>query len=105
MGLKRAMEVALLGDRFTAADALAMGLVNRVVPDAEVERAAAELALRLARGPAATLARTKQLLQQSSGNDLSAQLAAAEECFIAGVAGAEFEEGVRAFVEKRTPVW
>ncbi len=103
VGMKRAMELALLGDRFTAADALAMGLANRVVPDAELDAATAALAARLAAGPAQTLARTKRLLQDSPGNDLDAQLDAEEVAFLDGVAGREFEEGVRAFVEKRRP--
>ena len=103
IGAKRAMELALLGDRFTAADARAMGLANRVVADAELEAVTAELATRLSRGPRETLARTKQLLQASAARDLDAQLAAEAEAFLAGVAGAEFEEGVRAFIEKRPP--
>ena len=74
-----------------------MGLVNRVVADTQVDRVTAALAVQLARGPARTLARTKELLQRSSGNDLTSQLTAEEESFIASVGCTEFEEGVEAF--------
>lgn len=102
-GLRRAMEIALLGDRFTAEDAAAMGLVNRLCDDGELEAVTAELSRRLAAGPGRTLARTKRLLRASLDNALDVQLAAEEESFLRGVAGAEFAEGVTAFVEKRPP--
>jgi 2-(1,2-epoxy-1,2-dihydrophenyl)acetyl-CoA isomerase len=105
VGLKRAAEIALLGERFSAADALAAGLVNRVVPDAEVDAVVAEMAARLASGPAAALARTKGLLAASTAPALEAHLEAEAAAFAEGVAGVEFEEGVRAFVEKRAPRW
>jgi 2-(1,2-epoxy-1,2-dihydrophenyl)acetyl-CoA isomerase len=65
VGLKQAMEIALLGDRFDAARALELGLLNRVVPLAQLPVATQALAQRLAAGPAAALARTKALLNQS----------------------------------------
>ena len=105
VGMKRAAEIALLGDRFGAREALAMGLLNRALPDGELEPATAELAARLAAGPPGALARTKALLARAGGADLDAHLAAEEAAFVEGVAGAEFEEGVRAFVEKRRPRW
>jgi 2-(1,2-epoxy-1,2-dihydrophenyl)acetyl-CoA isomerase len=102
VGLKRAMELALLGDRITPRQASDYGLINWVVPAAELDRATAELAARLASGPAAALARTKALLSESLATDLASQLRAEKASFLAGVTGPEFAEGVSAFVEKRT---
>jgi len=101
VGLKRAMELALLGDRITPQQASDYGLINWVVPTADLDKATAELAARIAAGPAETLARTKALLNESSGARLESQLAAEKASFLAGVTGPEFIEGVSAFVEKR----
>ena len=103
VGLKRAMELALLGDRITPQVARDYGLINWVVPSAELDKRTTDLARRLAAGPAAALARTKALLSESSNRELEAQLASEKNNFIAGVSGAEFAEGVSAFVEKRAP--
>ena len=101
VGLKRAMELALLGDRITPQQARDYGLINWVVPTAELDTMTAEIADRLAAGPVTALARTKALLNASSGAALEGQLAAEKSSFIAGVTGPEFAEGVSAFVEKR----
>jgi 2-(1,2-epoxy-1,2-dihydrophenyl)acetyl-CoA isomerase len=101
VGLKRAMELALLGDRIAPQQAMDYGLINWVVPTGELSKMTEELAARLAAGPAAALARTKALLDGSLGADLEAQLEAEKASFIAGVTGPEFAEGVSAFVEKR----
>ena len=101
VGLKRAMELALLGDRISPQQAREYGLINWVVPTAELEQATEKLATRLAAGPAGALARTKALLNDSLDADLETQLLAEKASFISGVTGAEFAEGVRAFVEKR----
>src|SRR5438876_6807793 len=63
VGLKRAAELMLLGDRFDAVRALELGLVNRVVPSAALEAEAMAVATRLAIGPSQAYARTKALLQ------------------------------------------
>ena len=99
--MKRAMELALLGDRLTPQQASDYGLINWVVPTADLDKMTGELAARLAAGPADALARTKALLNESLGAELQAQLQAEKDSFIAGVTGQEFAEGVSAFVEKR----
>jgi 2-(1,2-epoxy-1,2-dihydrophenyl)acetyl-CoA isomerase len=101
VGLKRAMELALLGDRITPRQASDYGLINWVVATAELDKMTAELAARLAAGPAHALARTKALLGESLTAGLEAQLRAEKSSFLAGVTEAEFAEGVSAFVEKR----
>jgi 2-(1,2-epoxy-1,2-dihydrophenyl)acetyl-CoA isomerase len=103
VGMKKAAEMALLGDRFGAAEALRLGLVNEVVPAAELEARAAALAQRLASGPAAAYAATKRLLQQSLNTSFESQLQAEAEAFARCAASDDFAEGVRAFVEKRPP--
>ncbi len=101
VGMKRAMEIALLGDRFPAEEAARIGLVNRVVAAAELDAATAQLAGRLAQGPTAAYGRTKRLLNASLDNTLAGQLAAESELFTASTMTEDFREGVTAFLEKR----
>ncbi len=103
VGLKHASAMALLADRFGAAEALQMGLVNQVVEANALEEAVGALAARLASGPAKAFAGAKALLNRSMNSTLEDQLREEEVSFIEGVKGSEFEEGVRAFVEKRKP--
>jgi 2-(1,2-epoxy-1,2-dihydrophenyl)acetyl-CoA isomerase len=103
VGLKRAAELMLLGDRFDARRALELGLVNRLVPPAALEAEAMALATRLANGPSHAYGRTKALIEASVGQMLNAQLQRETESFAACAATEEFVEGVRAFLEKRWP--
>lgn len=105
VGLKQAMEIALLGDRFDAARARELGLVNRVVPPAELDAETLKLARRLAAGPAEALARTKALLNQSLDNSLETQLVAEQRSFAACGAHPDFSEGLAGFFEKRKPAY
>jgi 2-(1,2-epoxy-1,2-dihydrophenyl)acetyl-CoA isomerase len=101
VGSKKAMEIALLGDRFDAATALRLGLVNEVVPPADLAPRVADLAARLARGPAAAYAATKRLIHQSGSVTIETQLQAEAESFAQCAATPDFAEGVAAFVGKR----
>ncbi|WID96470.1 enoyl-CoA hydratase-related protein [Bosea vestrisii] len=103
VGARKALELALLAEPVDAAGALALGLVNRVVPAASLQSEAASLARRLAQGPTAAYARIKHLVGRSLGNDLSAQLDLEREAFLAGTRTADFREGAQAFLAKRSP--
>jgi len=103
LGMKRAMQVALLGERFDSKTALEWGLVNWVVPGAELAERTAALAKRLAAGPAQAYAGTKRLLSRSLGNPLESQLQAEAESFAACAGTEDFAEGVAAFIAKRPP--
>ncbi len=103
VGKKKAMEIALLGDRFDANEALRLGIVNWVVAEAEAELEAetAKLAERLANGPTRAYGNTKALINQSMGSTMVEQLEAEVEAFADSAAAEDFLEGVSAFLEKR----
>ena len=103
VGNKRAMEIVLLAERFDAPEALRLGLVNRVVPDAELEAATAAMARALASGPGLATRNGKRLLRQSPSQPLSVQLDAEAASFGACAATEDLVEGVRAFLDKRAP--
>jgi len=103
VGYKKAMELTMLPDLFDAATARAHGLVNWVVPRAELAQETARIAARLANGPTRAYAEAKRLLNDSPGRSMETQME--EELFaFARCAGTEdFADGVTAFVEKRKP--
>ena len=105
VGAKKAAEIALLADRFDAATAERLGLVNKVVPAAELEAETQKLAQRLAAGPTAVYGRTKALLQRSLDHSLETQLQREAESFAQCATEPDFAEGIRAFVEKRKPTF
>ena len=103
VGMKKAMEIALLGDRFTAQEALDWGLINRIVPAADLEAETDKLAGRLAKAAGRANAEAKALLNASWHNSLAEQLDAEKAAFIRNTRTADFYEGVSAFAEKRKP--
>jgi 2-(1,2-epoxy-1,2-dihydrophenyl)acetyl-CoA isomerase len=101
VGMQKAKELAFFGDKLPAADALALGLVNRVVPAAKLEETADEFARRLAAAPTSALTLTKKLLNASPDADrASAFLAEGMAQEIQSYAG-DSREGIRSFVERR----
>ena len=101
VGLRRALEIAMLGDTYTAQDAERLGLVNRVVPAAELDAAVQELARRLASGPTLAYGHMRRLMRNAFDHDLPAQLAAEAEAFVACAHSADLPEGIEAFHAKR----
>jgi len=105
VGERKALEIALLGDRFDASVARDLGLVNWVAERDSLEGRAWDVARRLASGPALALSRAKQLIRGSLDRgwdeQLSAEVSAVSEC----AASADHSEGLDAFVEKRAPVF
>ncbi|MDR2507941.1 MAG: enoyl-CoA hydratase/isomerase family protein [Candidatus Accumulibacter sp.] len=104
-GLKKAMEIALLGERFDAAQAREMGLVNRLCPAGQLDEEAEKLARRLALGPAKALAKTKALINRSFDVSFKEQLLAEQRSFVDCAAHPDFAEGLAGFFEKRKPVY
>ena len=103
VGVRQALEIALLGEAFTADDALRLGLVNRVVPGAELDSATTALAQRLASGPTLAYGAMKRLMRASMDHTLPEQLAA-EKCAFVHCAGTEdFRAGVEAFHQRQSP--
>ena len=101
VGMGRALELAMLGDRLSASDAHQWGLVNAVYPDDEFESQVDALAKRLADGPLGAYAAIKELFNRRYLDDLQGQLGAeAATQFRRGIS-AEYAEGVNAFREKR----
>ncbi len=100
VGAGRAAELGLLGDSVGADDALAIGLVNRVVPGDQLQTAARELAERLARGPFA-LTQTKRQLRASLDNSMAAQLELEYETQGLASDSQDMIEGINAFLERR----
>lgn len=101
VGVRRALEIALLSDTLDAAGALRLGLVNRVVPADALAAETDRIALRLAAGAPAALANLKRLMRESFDHTFAEQLDAEREAFLRCAATADFREGLAAFAEKR----
>jgi 2-(1,2-epoxy-1,2-dihydrophenyl)acetyl-CoA isomerase len=103
VGPALAAEMIFTGGMLSAERAERAGLFNRVVPAAELEAAARDLAGQVAAGPAAVLARAKQALQRSLSGSLEEMLEYETAAQLAAFEGEEFREGIGAFLAKRAP--
>ncbi len=101
IGPQRAKELMFFGDALTATDAERLGLVNRVVPDVELEKTVRAWAERLAAGPTRALALTKQLVNASLDTDRATAFAAEAAAQEINMTTVDAQEGVRSFVERR----
>lgn len=105
VGLAQAAEMIFTGDPLGAEDAFRLGLLNRLVPHAELERATLALAQKIAAGPPIAIRLAKLVMRKSLGMDLetSLELAAASESIT--LTSEDHREGLRAFREKRPPAF
>jgi 2-(1,2-epoxy-1,2-dihydrophenyl)acetyl-CoA isomerase len=105
VGVQKAKELLFFGDDLAAADAAALGLVNRVVPADQLDAAVEEWAARLAEAPTRALALTKWLVNRSLDSDRATAFheeAVAQELNMTTV---DANEGVASFVERRRPIY
>src|SRR6266850_10624 len=103
VGMARAKELVFTGDVIDAAEAHRIGLVNRVVPTAELATATRALAERIAAGPPLALKLDKQALNRAASTDLAAALEVEAFSQALAVASDDHQEGVAAFFDKRPP--
>jgi 2-(1,2-epoxy-1,2-dihydrophenyl)acetyl-CoA isomerase len=103
VGIRRAREMMLTNRRLSAAEAHTWGIVERVVPDADLMTEAEELARTLASGPTLAFGATKKLLLASQTAELEDQLDAETRAIVSMTTTSDGHEGVTAFREKRLP--
>jgi enoyl-CoA hydratase/carnithine racemase len=104
-GTSRARELMFLSERIDARRAETLGLINRVVPDAELREAAFALAKTLAEGPSIALASIKDNLDHAVTSDLLDSMDQEAENLIKAARTSDHKEAVRAFIEKRKPAF
>ncbi|MEZ5930475.1 MAG: enoyl-CoA hydratase [Alphaproteobacteria bacterium] len=105
VGRKAAMEMLLTGDFVDAEEALRLGLVNQVVPSDQLEEAFESLVNRLLDKPRDVLALGKRAFYQQLEMGLADAYDFTTEVIVDNALGKDFEEGLRAFTEKRKPTW
>jgi 2-(1,2-epoxy-1,2-dihydrophenyl)acetyl-CoA isomerase len=105
IGIARARRFFLLGETLDAATALSLGLVDFVVPDGAVPSEAARIAKELTAGPTEAFGAIKRLLSQTNDRSFESQLEEEAQTLAVISRTADAREGVRAFVEKRKPVF
>jgi 2-(1,2-epoxy-1,2-dihydrophenyl)acetyl-CoA isomerase len=100
VGMRKAMEIALLGDTMTCADAERLGLINRAVSPDQIDAEVSLLADRLASGPTLAYGAMKRLMRTSFNNDLPAQLALEAAAFARCAGTRDFKIGIESFYGK-----
>ncbi len=105
VGPAKAREIMFTGDRLSSEECERLGLANRVVPDAELEKASLEWATTIANGPPIALRMMKENLNRAVTDDLETVLDAEAEHMVAGAGTEDYLEAVQAFQEKRPPVF
>jgi 2-(1,2-epoxy-1,2-dihydrophenyl)acetyl-CoA isomerase len=103
VGTRKAMEILLLGERFDAAEALRLGIVNKVVPRAQLEAATNAVVASLVAAPRLALRNTVRLVRESLARPLTEQLRAEAVSFGQCAGTDDFIEGITAFLAKRPP--
>lgn len=105
VGRHRAFELLFSGRRFAAAEAAAMGLVSRVVPEAELDAEAMSLATTFAAKPPLAMRLGRAAFLRANDADYRRSIAVAVEDFCNVAVTPEAQEGLSAFVQRRDPTW
>jgi 2-(1,2-epoxy-1,2-dihydrophenyl)acetyl-CoA isomerase len=105
IGIGRALELAYLNRTLSAGEALEWGLINKVVPDAALARESQALAAQLAAGPTRAFAAAKRLMHAGCAETLETQIENELRSIYEMAASEDTREAIRAFNEKRTPVF
>jgi enoyl-CoA hydratase/carnithine racemase len=105
IGRKRALEMLLTGELVDAPTALEWGLVNRVVPEAELDDAVAALAGRIAQASPRVVALGKHAFYEQAERDEDGAYEVTAPVMANNAANPDAQEGMTAFLEKRPPVW
>jgi len=105
VGFQRATALMMLSDKISAADAAAMGMIWKVLPDESFEADSLKMAETLAQMPTRGLALTKQALNQSFSNNFEAQSVLEDKLQTMAGNTHDYKEGVAAFLEKRKPTF
>ena len=105
IGFQRASALMMLGDKVSAAEALAMGMLYTVVADDQLKEASLKLATQLSEMPTRGIAYTKMLLNGAMNNSFTEQLSMEEKYQALAGETYDYKEGVNAFLEKRKPVF
>ena len=103
IGMHKAKELALLAEVISAAEAERLGIVNRVVPAAELDGAVDEIVQRLLRMAPVALSQTKRLLDSAFSHSFDEAVEAEAMAQVVNLGTADVNEAVRAFMEKRDP--
>jgi enoyl-CoA hydratase/carnithine racemase len=105
VGAKKTMEMLLTGELISAQEALAAGLVNRIVPAADLAQATRELAEKIASFSASVVALGKRAFYQQLQLPRPMAYAYTQEVMCANAGTADAQEGMKAFLQKRPPKW
>jgi len=105
IGFQKASALMMLGDKISAQQAESMNMIYKCIPDNQFVEESWKIAVKLSQMPTKGLGFTKQLLNQTISNDLEAQLQMEDEMQAAAGKTEDYAEGVKAFLEKRKPVF
>jgi 2-(1,2-epoxy-1,2-dihydrophenyl)acetyl-CoA isomerase len=105
IGFQRASALMMLGEKVLAGDAEKMGMIYKMYAAEDFNLEVVALAQKLSKMPTKALGLTKRLLNQSLTNDVTGQLELESKSQIEAAESDDYAEGVRAFMEKRKPVF